>query len=87
MSISSELEEAKSKRSDSLPEVVRKIGVFSKTQGGVIRAYASRLRDQGDGAPKEAREAVQKLQGLMDQLDATMAQLSGSASEAERKLK
>lgn len=82
------IDEAKKKGGgdDSLPEVVRKIGVFAKTQGGVIRAYAGRLKAQGNKAPKEAQETIAKLQGLMDQVDAAVSQIAGAASEAEKKL-
>jgi hypothetical protein len=79
-----DLEEAKG--SDSLPEVVRKIGVFTKTQGGVIRAYAGRLNAKGGSAPKDAKEPVAKLQGLMDQLDAVLSQVGGLVAEVEKKL-
>lgn len=83
-----ELEEAKKKGggSDTLPEVVRKIGVFAKTQGGVIRAYAGRLNAKGGDAPRDAKEAVAKLQGLMDQVDAAVSQVAGLVAEVEKKL-
>lgn len=72
--------------SDTLPEVVRKIGVFAKTQGGVIRAYAGRLNAKGNDAPRDAKEAVAKLQGLMDQVDAAVSQVAGLVAEVEKKL-
>jgi predicted RNA binding protein YcfA (HicA-like mRNA interferase family) len=83
-----ELDEGKKKKgggSESLGETIRKIGVFTKTQGGVIKAYANRVAEHAGEAPPQSREAVAKLQGLMAQLDATISQVAALAAEVERK--
>jgi len=93
MSLSSELsvlvERRRSRgpsKPDGLPEVVRKIGVFAKTQGGVVNAYTKRLDAARSKAPSSAVEAIQRLQEVMDQTNAAIVQMAALAAEVEKSL-